>query len=176
MFKVFFAALLVPVLFVGQEPKRSDVFSPFKFFIGTWKGTGQGQSGDSQVERQYQYILNGKYIQVNHKSIYPPQPKNPKGETHDDIAFFSYDRGRKLFILRQFHVEGFVNQYKTETLSQDGKLIVFVSEAIENIPAGWRAKETYRILNDDEFSETFELAEAGKDFVVYSANHFKRQK
>jgi hypothetical protein len=78
--------------------------------------------------------------------------------------------------LRQFHVEGFVNQYKTETVSQDGKLLVFVSEAIENILGGWRAKETYRILNDDEFIETFELAEPGKNFVVYSENHFKRQK
>ena len=122
------------------------------------------------------YILNGKFIQINHKSIYAPQAKNPKGETHEDVGFLSYDRNRKLFILRQFHVEGFVNQYKTETVSQDGKLLVFVSEAIENIPAGWRAKETYGILNDDEFIETFELAEPGKDFVVYSENHFRREK
>ena len=69
--------------------------------------------------------------------------KNPKGETHQDIGFFSYDRGRKQFVLRQFHVEGFVNQFKGD-ISEDGKLIVFTSESIENIPAGFRAKETYQ--------------------------------
>jgi hypothetical protein len=39
---------------------------------------------------------------------------------------------------------------------------VFVTERIENIPAGWRAKETYKILNEDEFVEIFESAEPGK--------------
>ena len=38
-------------------------------------------------------------------------------------------------MLRQFHIEGFVNQYKLESISADGKTIVFISEAIENIPA-----------------------------------------
>ena len=79
-------------------------------------------------------------------------------------------------MLRQFHVEGFVVQYKADTVSEDGKLIAFSSESIENIPAGWRAKETYRIVNENEFTETFELAEPGKDFKVYTINHFKRKK
>jgi hypothetical protein len=55
-----------------------------------------------------------------------------------------------------------------ESISPDGMTIVFVSESIENIPAGFRAKETYRIINNDEFTETFELAEPGKDFELYS--------
>ena len=83
---------------------------------------------------------------------------------------------RKQFVLRQFHVEGFVNQFKAETISEDGKLIVFISESLENIPAGYRAKETYRILNENEFTEIFEIAEPGKEFTVYSENRFKRQK
>ena len=37
-----------------------------------------------------------------------------------------------------------------------------MSEAIENIPAGWRAREIYTILNNDEFKERFELAEPGR--------------
>jgi hypothetical protein len=176
MRRALFLTLLFPILFTAQEPPRTDAFSPFKFFIGTWKGTGKGQPGISQLERQYQYILNGKYIQINHKSIYAPQAKSPKGEIHEDIGLISYDRNRKQFVLRQFHVEGFVNQYKTEPISPDGKLLVFISEAIENIPVGWQAKETYRILNENEFTETFELAEPGKDFTVYSENRFTRQK
>ena len=75
---------------------------------------------------------------------------------------------------RQFHVEGFVNQYVMDYLSPDGKTIVFTTESIENIPAGWRARETYQVLDPDEFTETFELAEPGKDFVLYVRNQFKR--
>jgi hypothetical protein len=169
--------LLLPLLAAAQDaPRKPDVWVPVKYFLGNWQGTGKGEPGTSQVERQYQSVLNGKYIQINHKSVYAPQEKNPKGETHEDIGFISYDRGRKSFILRQFHIEGFVNQFKAESVSEDGKLIVFTSEAIENIPAGWRARETYRILNENEFTETFELAEPGKDFQVYSTNHFKRKK
>ncbi len=166
--------LLIPLFVGAQETKKPDVWSPVKYFVGTWKGTGKGDPGISTVERSYQQILNGKFIQINHKSIYAPQEKNPKGETHEDIGYLSYDRGRKAFILRQFHVEGFVNQFKGE-ISEDGKLMVFTSESIENIPAGYRARETYKILNKNEFTETFEIAEPGKDFAVYSENHFKRQ-
>ena len=173
MRKVLLLLFLVPLLVGAQETKKPDVWGPLKYFIGTWKGTGKGEPGVSQVERVYQSILNGKFIQINHKSIYAPQEKNPKGETHEDVGFFSYDRGRKTFILRQFHVEGFVNQFKGE-ISEDGKSIVFTSETIENIPAGYRARETYRILNENEFTETFEIAEPNKDFTVYSENHFKR--
>jgi D-arabinose 1-dehydrogenase-like Zn-dependent alcohol dehydrogenase len=60
--------------------------------------------------------------------------------------------------------------------SADGKTIVFTSESIENIPAGYRARETYKILGPDEFTETFEIAEPGKDFEIYSEGHFKRKK
>ena len=176
MRKFIFLFLLIPLLVGAQEIKKPDVWTPFKFFIGTWTGTGKGKPGISQVERQYQSILGGKYIQINHKSVYAPQENNPKGETHEDIGFFSYDRGRKQFVLRQFHVEGFVNQFKAETIAEEGKLIVFISESLENIPAGYRAKETYRILNENEFLEIFEIAEPGKEFSVYSENRFKRQK
>jgi hypothetical protein len=53
---------------------------------------------------------------------------------------------------------------------------VFTSETLENLPAGFRARETYKILNNDEVVEIFELAAPGKEFAVYSENHFKRQK
>jgi hypothetical protein len=87
----------------------------------------------------------------------------------------SFDKGRKKFVLRQFHVEGFVNQF-VMTSSDDGKTIVFTSESIENIPPGFRARETYKIVGPEEFIEVFEIAEPGKDFEVYSENHFKRKK
>jgi len=69
--------------------------------------------------------------------------------------------------------EGFVNTYLQQG-SSDPKKLVFVSEAIENISPGWRARETYSILNENEFIERFELAEPGKEFTLYSEAHLKR--
>lgn len=47
---------------------------------------------------------------------------------------------------------------------------------IENISAGWVARETYRFLNNDEFVETFALAGPGKDFETYSETRFRRKR
>ena len=80
----------------------------------------------------------------------------------------------KAFVLRQFHLEGFVNQYVSEPV-REGPLR-FTSEAIENIRAGYRARETYTITGPDSFVERFELAEPGKDFELYSKTRFQRRK
>lgn len=51
---------------------------------------------------------------------------------------------------------------------------MFVSEAIENIPQGYRARETYIFISENEFEEVFEIAEPGKDFALYSKARLKR--
>lgn len=164
--------LLLPLTAPAQ---KADNWQSFRYFLGTWKGTGKGKPGNSDLERRYELVLSNKFINVKHKSSYLPQPQNPKGETHEDWGFISFDRARKVYVLRQFHVEGFVTQYYAQTLTPDGKTIVFLSENLENVPAGFRARETYKLLNENEFVEVFELAPPGKDFSVYSENHFKRQ-
>jgi hypothetical protein len=88
---------------------------------------------------------------------------------HQDAGFISFDNARKRLVLRQFHIEGFVNQYV-----QEPDRLVFVSEAIENIPAGFRARETYVVLGPDAFEEIFELAEPGKEWEIYSRTRFTR--
>lgn len=157
-----------------DKGKDHPMWTNFNFLVGSWQGTGSGQPGSSKVERTYQFILNGKFIEAKNKSTYPPQDQNPQGEVHEDVGLISYDKGRKTFVLRQFHIEGFVNQYVCDTLAPDSRTIVFTTESIENIPPGWRARETYQVISPDEFTETFELAEPGKDFEVYTRNHFLR--
>jgi hypothetical protein len=176
MSKVILCAVLLCSPLLAQTGQQQDVWSPLKYFVGSWEGTAKGQAGNGKVEREYQFVLNGKFLQAKNKSTYPPQEKNPKGEVHEDWELFSYDRSRKQFALRQFHVEGFVNQYKLDAAASNNKTLVFVTESIENIPAGWRARESYQIVSNDEFVEVFELAAPGKEFEVYSENRFKRKK
>ena len=170
---LLFVAGLAGVSPAAQTQQSSDDWKPLKFLIGKWEGTSNGHPGAAKVTRQYQFVLNNKYIQVRNTSTYDPQPKNPKGEVHQDWGMISYDKSRNQFVFRQFHVEGFVNQYISSTSTP--KTIVFTSESIENIPAGFRARETYEVLNENEFTEKFELAEPGKEFVVYSEGRFKRK-
>ena len=78
-----------------------------------------------------------------------------------------------LWIVTSAHTEGFVNTYVEDGDSSPTR-IVFVSEAIENIPPGFRARETYLVRGAEAFEEIFELAEPGKPFEVYSRTRFTR--
>lgn len=159
----------------AQQAGNKDPFASISVLIGTWEGTSEGQPGKGTVRREYSRALNGRFIRVRNRSEYPPQEKNPKGEVHEDEGFFSVDRTRQRLVLRQFHVEGFVNQYVEDPGASPTK-VVFTTESIENIPAGWRARETYLLNGPDAFEEIFELAEAGKPFEVYSHARFTRRK
>jgi hypothetical protein len=165
----------LPLLLSGQINKQDSIWSPFKYFIGKWEGTGMVEGVTGKYERSYQFIFNKKFIEVKNKSTYPPSANKPNGEVHEDLGYISYDKMRKTFILRQFHIEGFVNQYKLDSMAPDNKTIVFLSEYIENIARGFKAKESYQLLNENEFIETFELAEPGGKFEVYSKVKLIRQ-
>lgn len=159
----------------AQLTKQDSIWLPMNYFMGSWQGTGEKDGSRGEYARMYKQVLNKQFIEVHNTSTYPPTEKKPKGERHEDRGYISYDKGRKTFVLRQFHVEGFVNQYRLENISADGKTIVFLSESIENIPAGWRAKETYHLANDSTFSEIFELAPPNQEFQVYSKAVLKRK-
>ena len=157
----------------AQERARPDRFAALRVLAGSWRGDQTGQPGRGTAERTYQFIFDERFLQEANTSTYPPQEKNTKGEVHHHMSVISYDTARKRFVLRQFHAEGFVNTYVQQSTGDD-KVIVFVSEAIENIPAGYRARETYTILSRDEFTERFDIAEPGKDFATYSEARFRR--
>jgi hypothetical protein len=174
MRKLFVLALLVPFILCAQSPGKNSAWSRLAFLEGKWEGKGSGEPGNSTVVREYRFIFNGTFLQVKNKSTFLPQEKNPKGEIHEDWGIISRDRNRKLFVLRQFHIEGFVNQYVLDTLKSDTTTLIFNSEAIENIGPGFRAREVCTIVSPDEFVETFYLAEPSKDFELYVKTPFKR--
>jgi hypothetical protein len=173
---------VIPNAVAGQQsaaskaPAQSDPFKPVRQLIGKWEGESQGEPGVGKMEREYVFVLKERFLRVSNNAVYPPQKKNPKGEVHEDLGFIGYDRILKSLVFRQFHVEGFVIHYSWESISEDGRSFVFISTAIENIAPGWRARETYRFLSDDEFIETFALAGPGKEFETYSETRFRRKR
>lgn len=158
---------------IAQQPAPAEPLGPVAALIGKWTGTSEGRPGAGTVERDYAWALGNRFIRVRNRSTYPPQEKNPKGEQHEDEGFFSFDRARKRIVLRQFHVEGFVNTYAQDLEAASGT-IAFITEGIENIPAGYRARETYFLRGPEEIEEVFELAEPGQGFEVYSRTRLKR--
>ena len=160
---------------IAQQQPATDRFAAVAGLVGKWSGTSEGQPGNGTVEREYERVLGSRFIRVRNTSTYPPQAKNPKGERHEDEGFISFDGARKRLVFRQFHVEGFVNTYVQDLEAKTGT-VVFVSEGIENIPPGYRARETYIFNGPDEVEEVFELAEPAKEFALYSRTRLRRAK
>lgn len=156
------------VAIVDPPPPLDQRLAPISRFVGHWRGAVTGEPGSGSVERSYAPILAGKFIEERNQSRYV------SGEVHHHIAFWSFDRRRSRFVLRQFHVESFVNQFVATTADfTEGRLLV-ESESIENIPPGFRARETYVFNDADSFEEIFEIAEPGGAFSLYSHNRFQR--
>ena len=175
---VLVAACLLTLapLVAGPQDARPDPWSPVRVLLGRWEGKATGQAGDGTVTREYQFVLGGRYIHERNVSTYPPQEKNRKGEVHEHWSFLSDDRGRRTIVLRQFHLEGFVNQYALSAKKSTPNLLIFESVTFENFSNKWRGRETYEVLSPDEIIETFELAPPEKPFEVYSRNHLMRVK
>jgi vacuolar-type H+-ATPase subunit I/STV1 len=174
------AAMVLALVSIGSigliaQQAPQDNLAVLAPLIGKWTGTSEGQPGNGTVERDYERVLRSRFIRGRNRSTYPPQEKNPKGEIHEDEGLFSFDRARKQIVFRQFHVEGFVTTYVQDAEAKPGT-VSLTTESIENIPPGWRARETYRFHGPDEIEEIFELAEAGKPFAVYSRTRLKRVK
>jgi hypothetical protein len=157
------------------EPAAPDRWLPVRFLLGSWQGEASGEPGKGAVERTYELVLGDKFVEERNTSRYEAMPGR-EPEIHHHRGFFSYDKSRKTLMLRHFHEEGFINLYALNAGKSSATKLVFESVSFENFSNEWKARETYEVISRDEFIETFELAEPGKEFAVYSRNHFKRTK
>jgi THAP4-like, heme-binding beta-barrel domain len=172
---VALVSLCTIVNVVAADEKAADRWEPVRFLVGTWQGESRGEPGKGTVERSYSWTLGGKFIEEHNTSSYEPTAAGKAPEIHHHRGFLSYDKARKTVMLRHFHEEGFVNLYALNQSASTPTRVVFESVSFENFSNEWKARETYVILSPDEFIETFELAGPGKEFAVYSRNHFKRK-
>lgn len=128
--------------------------------VGEWRGASRGEPGEGKAHRVCTRAVADRFVECRTTVTYAR-------ETHVDRAFFSYDKAVNRLRLRQFHGEGFVNSYLED------EPLVFVTNEIENIAPGWRARETHE-LSQDSWSERFELAQPGKEFAPYTTSTLQR--
>jgi hypothetical protein len=170
------AILVLAVSAQAASPAPApDPFAVIRVLEGRWEGAASGEPGKGTATREYRFDLRGKALVARNRSVYEPRSAGAEPEVHEDLGVFTYDKAAKKIVLRQFHGEGFVNEYVLAEESPDGASFTFVTVRIENIPAGWRAREAYQVLSRDEVVETFSLAEPGKDFQTYSVTRLKRR-
>jgi hypothetical protein len=155
------------------KPAAADRWEPWRPLLGTWLGTSEGNPGKGAVRLEVGFVLNERFLKLAGTADY----QDGKGgkEHHEDFGFVSFDKGRSQFVFRQFHIEGFVNQY---TLTSEPKVdakIALTSESCENTPPGWKARETYQV-EGDILRHTFELAAPDKPFERYTTATLKRQR
>jgi len=171
-----YRVLPIAVMFAMSAAAQSDPWAPLRVLEGKWEGAESGELGKGTSSREYRFEMNGRFLVERNRVVWEPKTPGAKSEAHEDVGFFSYDKNQKKLMLRQFHNEGFVNEYALDSLSQEGTSFEFVTVRIENIAAGWRAKEAYRAVSADELEATFSLAPPGKDFEVFTTAHLKRVK
>lgn len=163
---------MIAVSAAGQP----DPWAVLRVFEGKWEGPTSGKPGKGFSSREYRFEQNGHFLSQRNKSVYDAESPGAKPLVHEDFGVLSYDTSLKKVVWRQFHSEGFVHEYTLDSVSADGKSLDFVTVRIENIAAGWRAKESCRLLSTDEMEATFLLSAPGKAFEVYTRARLKRVK
>jgi hypothetical protein len=153
------------------KPAKSDPWESWRPLVGKWQGPSGGKPGNGTVTLTIDFVVAGRYLRFAGTAEYG---NGKGGEHHEDFGFVSFDRGRSKHVFRQFHSEGFVNQYTLTSDPKADRKIELTSESCENAPPGWKARETYK-LSGDTLEHTFELAAPGKPFEPYAAAKLKRQ-
>lgn len=166
--------LFIGLILNSFHAKSQDKWTKFESIIGQWNGSGIGNAGNTAtVKTSFKLVMNGQYIEVKNESVFKPTDKNLKGEIHTDWGLISFDKQRKVFVFRQFHVEGFVNQYILNESESTPSKLVFETEMIENFVPGGKARWTI-IIKEEKLSETlFDLQMPGKEMVNYGRNAYE---
>ncbi len=159
-----------------QQSEPTSKLDVFQYFVGDWKGTGTGASGPSTLERTYAFVLDEQFVRSATHAVFTPSEEGAEAATHADIGMMSYDRARSTYVLREFHSEGYINRYVPQFISEDSTVFAFVSESIENIESGWKARYTVTILGEDEFEDTFELCPPNGEYFTSGTNKLHRVK
>jgi len=168
---LIFLVIISTVKTFSQENDLNDL----QFIIGNWNGSGQGfGNSTSTISASYHFIMDNKYIEVKHESIFKPTENNPKGEHHVDSGIISYDTSRNKTIYRQFNNEGYVNQYVLKSELSTATKLIFETENIENFVPGGKARFTIQKISENEIETIFDVSFPNKEYSCFGTNKLKK--
>lgn len=163
---VILASLLAP-LAQGQHCATDTAWAAMQPLLGKWSGVSEGEPGKGTVQRTVAPALDGAFVRINDQGEFPPQEKNPKGERHADEGFIAFDRAARTFRFKQFSQGGILSEFKLDSLSADGRTMIFTTERLENFMKGWRSRITWQLRADGTWVEVFDVAPPNKPWMNY---------
>lgn len=169
---------LVVVLFVflGITVQAQSGLQRFENLVGKWDGTGEGfGNAKSKISAEYTWLMNEQFIEMKHRSVFDPTLQNPEGEVHEDVGMISYDQAENKIIFRQYHTEGYMNEYVLNDSLSTSEVLVFETRKIENFVPGGKARFTIKIISDSEIETVFDVGFPGKEMACFGTNHLKKQ-
>jgi len=61
-------------------PAHPDPWGAFRQLEGNWRGSGNGQPGVSTSERNYSFILGGKFLHGRNRGVYNSETRLTKSQ------------------------------------------------------------------------------------------------
>jgi len=148
------------------EVRGSDPWDDVRMLVGHWKGEVEGWFMQAEVERNWEFVLGGKFLQGHSRSVHGHQ-------VDEELDMLSWDKVRRCFVLRRFSSSGYVLQFAGK-VRQNGRLEL-ETEAWENgRPYPLRAKIAFAFVSEDELEVTFYMALKNQELVVYSVMKLAR--
>lgn len=165
------AALMFSVSLQAQNPLEK-----LEALIGKWEGTGEGfGNSKSTIFAEYNWLMDRQYIEVKHHSEFTPTAQNSKGEIHYDWGIISFNKERSVIVFRQYHSEGFFNEYVLSKAESNDSTLVFETERIENFVPGGRARFTVRLKAANEIETVFDVGFPGKELACFGTNQLTKK-
>jgi hypothetical protein len=152
-----------------------DSWAVAQRLLGTWEGPATGRPGIGRQVREYKSVLQGRFILGTDETRWEPTPEQPDGFIHEGLAVLGRDRAAGQLVIRSFHGEGFVHEYRCVEAAPDGSRMVFEADQVENGPSGMRARETLMFDGPDDLESTFELAMPDGTFEPYTHERLRRR-
>jgi hypothetical protein len=166
-----FAAFSAKITAEQPAGLKDDRWTQWRPLVGIWEGTSEGKPGKGKVRLEVSFVFGERFLKLAGTADYT---NDKGGEHHEDFGYVSYDSARKTHVFRQFHLEGFVNQYVLSKGDDQVKdALELTSESCENTPPGWKARERY-VFKDQSLEHTFELAPPNKPFEIYTRASLSR--
>lgn len=163
------------MIFTSQVYSQNP-FDKFNNLIGKWEGTGSGfGSSKSIIQSEFNWIMNNTFIEVKNRSEFEPTTQKPEGEIHVDYGIISYDKKRKVIVSRQYHGEGFYNEYLLNDSLSTSTSLIFETVKIENFVPGGKARFTINIKNSSEIETLFDVGFPGKKMACFGQNQLTKK-